>query len=187
MVVDEVSVNVPESHDDFLFELDDSVSRWMFSVPDLLPKVLLFHLRREYELFTILWQQHHFSSESSKHEFRMRLSQLLKILLEYDSFPDSLRQNLQSSWKFHAVVSLQLDKLVTDPLTCGMQFYRWTDQNNRSSTWFTKMSFDCVFSSDNLIWMFRRQRPVKFANKFSSRLDCNNTAEVPFFSLRTFL
>ena len=67
-------------------------------------------------------------------------------LIEFDSFPDSPRQNLRSLWKFHAVVSLQLDKFATDPLTCGMQFYRGTDQNNRSSTLFTKTSFDwCLF------------------------------------------
>ena len=32
---------------DFLLELGDPVSRWMFSVPDLLQQILFVHLRLE--------------------------------------------------------------------------------------------------------------------------------------------
>ena len=49
MSLEEVEVEtlliLPENLDDLLVELDVPVSRWMFSVPDLLQKVLLFHLR----------------------------------------------------------------------------------------------------------------------------------------------
>ena len=34
---------------DFLLELGDPVSRWMFSVPDLLQQILFVHLRLENE------------------------------------------------------------------------------------------------------------------------------------------
>ena len=46
-----------------------------------------------------------------------------------------------------------------------------------------------VFPSDKRSWMFRRQvqHSIESAHQFSSRPDCNNTAEVPSFTLRTAL
>ena len=36
---------IPENIFDLLLELGDPVSRWMFSVPDLLQRILFVHLR----------------------------------------------------------------------------------------------------------------------------------------------
>ena len=77
---------------DFLLEQIDSVLRLMFSVPDLLHKVVLFHLRREIVIFTTYRQYHLFRVESLSMYFRcVHLFQLLKVHNQYVSFPDSLR------------------------------------------------------------------------------------------------
>ena len=61
---------------------------------------------------------------------------------------------------------------------------QWTKRN------FSKASFIwCLFPSDKRSWMFRRQvqHSMESAHHFSSRPDCNNTAEVPSFALRAAL
>ena len=61
---------------------------------------------------------------------------------------------------------------------------QWTKRNfsKASSIW-------CLFPSDKRSWMFRRQvqHSMESAHHFSSRPDCNNTAEVPSFALRAAL
>ena len=65
-----------------------------------------------------------------------------------------------------------------------------TKRNDRSSKWFPKASLIWSFSpSDKRSWMFRRQvwHSMESAHRIFSRPDCDNTAEVPSFTLRTAL
>ena len=49
---------------DLLLELGDPVSRWMFSVPNLLQRILFVHLRLENE-FSILFGKYYFLCSES--------------------------------------------------------------------------------------------------------------------------
>ena len=76
---------------DFLLELVDSVSKWMFSAPVLLHKVSLFQLRPGiYNCHQFFMQFHVFRVESSSMDFRcVHLFQLLKVHNQYVSCSDS--------------------------------------------------------------------------------------------------
>ena len=58
-VVEETLLILQENLFDLLLELGGPVSKWRFSVPDLLQQILFVHLRLENE-FSILFGKQHF-------------------------------------------------------------------------------------------------------------------------------
>ena len=55
-VVEETLLILQESQYYSLLELDDPVSRWMFSGLDLLQQILFVHVRLENFIFHFLWE-----------------------------------------------------------------------------------------------------------------------------------
>ena len=74
---------------DFLLELGDPVSRWMFSVPDLLQQILFVHLRLENE-FSIFFGKYYFLCIESFWEdfWCVHRFQLLNVCNHYVTFPN---------------------------------------------------------------------------------------------------
>ena len=105
------------SLDDFPLYLVDSVSRWMSSAPDLLCKVVLFHLRPgtvcSSPLSTNITS---FALSPLSIDFRcVHLFQVLKVHNQYVSFPDSPRVQYINRGIFLGALSFQIDGFLTDP------------------------------------------------------------------------
>ena len=89
-VVEETLLILRESQCDPLLDLVAAVSRWIFSVPDLLQRFWFVHLRLENEFSSFFGKYHLFRIESFRVDFRCvpRL-QLLKVCDQYVTLPNS--------------------------------------------------------------------------------------------------
>ena len=128
---------------DFLLELDAAVSRWMFSVPDLLQKVWFVHLRLVTWIVRFVWETWLPLHWVFLSRFPMRPSSPTPHGLQPVRHPSKFSPRTERiQGTIQVRLSLQIDRFLTDL----SQSYRvilnqWTKWNNRSFQWFTKTSF----------------------------------------------
>ena len=91
-VVEETLLILQENPRDFVLELVDAVSRWMFSGLDLLQEVWFVHLRLENKISFLFGKYHLFRIESFRVDFRcVHRFQLLKVRNQHVTLPNSHR------------------------------------------------------------------------------------------------
>ena len=133
VVVVEMVLILQGNLDDVLLELEDPVSRWIFSIPDLFQKVWFVHLGLEKMNFSFSF----LCIESFHHGFWcVHLFQLLKVRNQYVSFPNSPRiQDIIEEYSRNYFLSKLMDSRLT---FCGnrMIFNQGTKWKDWSLKWF---------------------------------------------------
>ena len=158
---------------DLLLELGGPVSRWMFSVPDLLQQNLILPLHwvflSRFPMLPSFPTPQGLRSVRHPSIFPPRTERI------QGTIQVRLFSKLMDSW-----LVFSRDRVYSTNEPTGMI------APSKGSP--KRLSYG-LFPSDKRSWMFRRQvqHSIESAHQFSSRPDCNNTAEVPSFTLRTTL
>ena len=174
-VVEETLLILQENLFSLLLEMGDPVSKWMFSVPDLFQKDWFVHLWLENKISIFLGKYYFFCI------WCVNRFQLLNVCNHYVTLPNSLRvQRVSKSKLMDSWLVFRRDRVILN---------QWTKWNNRSFKWLPKTSFTGrlpirqeILNVSQIGTAFHES-----AHQLSFRPDCNNTADVPTFTLRTAL
>ena len=184
-VVEETLLILQENQCDFLLELDVPVSRWMFSALDLLQQILFVHLRLEQ------WILHFLSN------ITFFVLSLFEYISEASIVSNSSRSATSTS-PFQISPGVQSVHPRNNP---GKTFFpNWwildwsfADSTNEPNgmigllTGSPKRLSNGVFSHQTRDLECFAEHSMDPAHQCSSRPDCNSTADVPPFTLRTAL
>ena len=190
--VEETLLILQESQYYSLLEWVDAVSRWMFSGLDLLHRFWFVHLRLEKIKFSLFGKYHLFRIESFSSRFQMRPSFPTPQSLQPVRHPSNFTpRTMRIRGTIQVRLFFQIDGFLTDP----SQLIGWYSTNEPKviigplNGCPKRLSYGVfpirqkILNVSQIATAFH----VESAHQLSSRPDCNNTAEVPSFTLRTAL
>ena len=139
-VVEETLLILQENQRDFLLELDDPLSRWMFSGLDLLQEVWFVHLWLENSIF--FGKYHLFRMESFSSRFPMRPSSPTPQGLQPVRHPSKIHPR---TIRIPGTIKVRLSFPLMDSWLVFRRnrviLNQWTKRNDRSFKWLPKTSF----------------------------------------------